>query len=72
MDDIEKRLQEIELGQILLGRYTGCLAVLYSDKLIDKEYYLQELRFTLDLLVGFCGIGSEDVEYVTQMIEEVR
>lgn len=69
--DINDRLRELELGQILLGKYTGLLMTMYSDHMIDKEYYLNELNFILRILISLKGLDSEDVLVIREMIRQV-
>jgi hypothetical protein len=69
--DLQRRLEEIELGQILLGKYTGLLSTMYADKVIDKEYYTSELHFILNTIIPLCGIDSEEADYVRRSIQEV-
>jgi hypothetical protein len=64
--DLYKRLEEIELSQVLLGKYTGLLVVMYADKTIDKEFYLKELDFVYEHVLSISGIDSEEAEYIRE------
>jgi hypothetical protein len=68
--DINDRIQELELGQILLGKYTGLLMMLYADHIIDRSYYLEELKFILRILISLKGLDSEDVLVIGEMIRQ--
>lgn len=69
---IYDRLKEIEFGQILLGKYTGLLQVLYADKAIDKDHYREELEFTLNRIIRLSGIDSEEADYIRKEISLIE
>jgi hypothetical protein len=69
--ELNKRLEEIELRRELLGKYTGLLMVMYSDKTIDKEFYKKELSFIYNKLLTVSGVDSEDTQYLKGEIDRI-
>jgi len=71
MDELLNRLKEIDLWERIIGRYSGLLTKLYSDKVIEKEYYKSELEFVQKCLVQVKGLDCEDIAIISQQIKEL-
>jgi hypothetical protein len=69
--NIQQRLQEINFWEVLLGRYTGALAILYSDNSITREYYISELSYILNQLIELKGIDDEDVHITRELLNSL-
>lgn len=68
---IYNRLSEIALMKELLGRYTGLYMMLYKDKVVSKEKYLEELYYIREKLITVSGIDDEDILLLNQIIKEL-
>ncbi len=70
--DMQKRLEEIQLWEQLLGRYTGLLYKLNTDKVISDSYLRDELLFIRNCLIRVKGVDNEDVLILSQQIKELN
>lgn len=72
MEELHKRLQEIEMMEKLLGKYHGVLKILYNDKAVCKDYFKHQLEYIRDCLIKTKGLDNSDVGSITAEIEELN
>lgn len=69
--DISERLEQIELLQMMLGRYTHLISLMHERDQITKQEYIKELSYIKNKLIEVRGVDDEDVLIVDNQIKEL-